>query len=39
VGFKMGFMSLEEVESAGRVMVKNEYGQYLLRMVEEERGH
>ncbi len=39
VGFKMGFMSLDEVESAGRVMAKNEYGQYLLRMVEEERGH
>ncbi|MBK5255296.1 MAG: glucose-1-phosphate thymidylyltransferase RfbA [Vicinamibacteria bacterium] len=39
VGFKMGFMSLEEVERAGRVMAKNEYGQYLLRMVAEERGH
>ena len=38
VGFKMGFMSLDEVERAGRVMEKNEYGQYLLRMVAEERG-
>jgi glucose-1-phosphate thymidylyltransferase len=38
VGFKMGFMSLEEVERAGQVMAKNEYGQYLLRMVAEERG-
>ncbi len=37
VGFKMGFMSLDEVERAGRVMAKNEYGQYLLRLVEEER--
>jgi len=39
VGFKMGFMSLDEVERAGRVMAKNEYGQYLLRLVAEERGH
>jgi glucose-1-phosphate thymidylyltransferase len=38
VGFKMGFMSLDEVERAGRVMAKNEYGQYLLRMVAEEKG-
>jgi glucose-1-phosphate thymidylyltransferase len=38
VGFKMGFMTIEEVERAGRVMEKNEYGQYLLRMVAEERG-
>ena len=38
VGFKMGFMSLDEVEKAGRVMAKNEYGQYLLRLVAEERG-
>jgi len=39
VGFKMGFMSLDEVERAGKVMAKNEYGQYLLRLVEEERSH
>ncbi len=38
VGFKMGFMSLDEVERAGRVMEKNEYGQYLLRLVAEEQG-
>jgi glucose-1-phosphate thymidylyltransferase len=38
VGFKMGFMSLDEVEKAGQVMAKNEYGQYLLRMVAEEEG-
>ncbi len=39
VGYKMGFMSLDEVERAGRVMEKNEYGQYLLRLAREERGH
>ena len=38
VAFKMGFMSLDEVEKAGKVMAKNEYGQYLLRLVAEERG-
>jgi glucose-1-phosphate thymidylyltransferase len=38
VGFKMGFMALDEVERAGKVMEKNEYGQYLLRLVAEERG-
>jgi glucose-1-phosphate thymidylyltransferase len=38
VGFKMGFMTLDEVERAGRVMEKNEYGQYLLRLVAEEKG-
>ena len=38
VGFKMGFMTIDEVERAGKVMAKNEYGQYLLRMVAEEKG-
>jgi glucose-1-phosphate thymidylyltransferase len=38
VGYKMGFMKLEDVERAGRSMEKNEYGQYLLRLVAEERG-
>ena len=37
VGYKMGFMTIDEVERAGRVMEKNEYGQYLLRMVAEEK--
>ena len=37
VGYKMGFMSIDEVERAGRLMEKNEYGQYLLRMVAEEK--
>ncbi len=35
----MSFMGLDEVERAGGVMEKNEYGQYLLRMMAEERGH
>ena len=38
VGYKMGFMKIEDVERAGRSMEKNEYGQYLLRLVAEERG-
>ena len=37
VGHNMGFMSIDEVERAGRLMEKNEYGQYLLRMVAEEK--
>jgi hypothetical protein len=31
-------MTIDEVERAGKVMQKNEYGQYLLRMVAEEKG-
>ena len=38
VGYKMGFMTLDDVARAGRLMEKNEYGQYLLRLVTEEQG-
>lgn len=38
VAFRMGFLSLDGVEAAGKTMAKNEYGQYLLRLVAEERS-
>jgi glucose-1-phosphate thymidylyltransferase len=38
VAYRMGFLALDAVEAAGRVMAKNEYGQYLLRLVAEERS-
>jgi glucose-1-phosphate thymidylyltransferase len=37
VAYRMGFLPLERVEAAGHAMRKNEYGQYLLRLVAEER--
>ena len=38
VAFKMGFLGIDAVERAGKTMQKNEYGQYLLRLVAEARG-
>jgi glucose-1-phosphate thymidylyltransferase len=37
VAYKMGFIDAAQVEAIGRTMEKNEYGQYLLRLVEEDR--
>src|SRR5262249_3846159 len=38
VAWKMGFIGGETVLEVARTMEKNEYGQYLLRLIEEERG-
>jgi glucose-1-phosphate thymidylyltransferase len=35
VAFKMGYISADEVRRIAKPMEKNEYGQYLLRLVEE----
>jgi glucose-1-phosphate thymidylyltransferase len=37
VAYKMGFISAEDVARLAKPMEKNEYGRYLLRMLEEER--
>jgi glucose-1-phosphate thymidylyltransferase len=37
VAWKMGFIGAEAVLEVARTMEKNEYGQYLLRLLEEER--
>ena len=37
VAWKMGFIGEEAVLEVARTMEKNEYGQYLLRLIEEER--
>jgi glucose-1-phosphate thymidylyltransferase len=34
VAFRMGFIDAEAVRKAGQLMAKNEYGQYLLRLLE-----
>jgi glucose-1-phosphate thymidylyltransferase len=34
VAFHMGFIDVEAVRRAGELMAKNEYGQYLLRLLE-----
>jgi glucose-1-phosphate thymidylyltransferase len=36
VAYKMGFITAEQVVAVGRTMEKNEYGQYLLRLIEED---
>jgi glucose-1-phosphate thymidylyltransferase len=38
VAYKMGFIDEEAVLAVARTMEKNEYGQYLIRLVEEERA-
>ena len=38
VAYKMGFISAEQVLAIGRSMEKNEYGRYLLRLIEEEEA-
>jgi glucose-1-phosphate thymidylyltransferase len=37
VAYKMGFIGAEAVLAVARTMDKNEYGQYLIRLIEEER--
>jgi glucose-1-phosphate thymidylyltransferase len=37
VAYKMGFIGAEAVVAVARTMEKNEYGQYLLRLIEEEQ--
>jgi glucose-1-phosphate thymidylyltransferase len=37
VAYKMGYISAEQVARIAKPMEKNEYGQYLLRMLEEPR--
>ena len=36
VAYKMGFIDKAAVLAVARTMEKNEYGQYLFRMIEEE---
>ena len=38
VAYKMGFIDAAAVLAVARTMEKNEYGQYLLRLIEEERS-
>jgi glucose-1-phosphate thymidylyltransferase len=38
VAYKMGFIDAEAVLAVAHTMEKNEYGQYLLRLIEEERA-
>ena len=38
VAWKMGYIDAEHVRRLARTMDKNEYGQYLLRLLDEEQG-
>jgi glucose-1-phosphate thymidylyltransferase len=37
VAYKMGYIDREQLRQVAQVMEKNEYGQYLLRLIEEEQ--
>lgn len=37
VAYRMGFIDVAAVQRAGELMAKNDYGQYLLRLVDETR--
>jgi glucose-1-phosphate thymidylyltransferase len=37
VAYKMGYIDREQLRRVAQVMEKNEYGQYLLRLLEEEQ--
>ena len=39
VAYNMGYIGKDEVLRTARTMDKNDYGQYLLRLIEEEPGH
>jgi glucose-1-phosphate thymidylyltransferase len=36
IAYSMGYISRDQLKALGREMAKNEYGQYLIRMSEEE---
>lgn len=35
IAYRMGYISKEEVEKLAEPLKKNEYGRYLLRMIQE----
>ncbi|CAH0419122.1 glucose-1-phosphate thymidylyltransferase RfbA [Periweissella ghanensis] len=37
IAYRMGYISVDELESLAQPLKKNDYGQYLLRLVTEER--
>ncbi|MDR3242070.1 MAG: glucose-1-phosphate thymidylyltransferase RfbA [Lactobacillaceae bacterium] len=37
IAYRMGYISLEKLEQLAQPLKKNDYGQYLLRLVEEEK--
>jgi len=38
IAYRMGWIDLSMLESLGKEMSKNSYGQYILDLVREERG-
>jgi glucose-1-phosphate thymidylyltransferase len=38
VAYRMGYVSLDALADLAARMASSQYGQYLLRLVEEERG-
>lgn len=37
IAYRMGYITLDHLESLAQLLKKNDYGQYLLRLVQEER--
>ena len=38
IAWRMGFIDREQLKALGEGLSKNEYGQYLVRLSEEEQG-
>ena len=38
IGYEMGWLSDDDIRRVAQPMAKNQYGQYLLKMIEHERG-
>ena len=38
IGYEQGWLSADEIRRVAQPMVKNQYGQYLLKMIENERN-
>lgn len=39
IAFRMNYIDVDQLESLAQTLKKNDYGQYLLRLVKEERAH
>ena len=39
IAYRMGYIDLTQLETLAQPLKKNDYGQYLLRLVSEEQAH
>lgn len=38
IAYRMGYISIEQLETLAQPLLKNQYGQYLMRLVKEDKG-